>query len=170
MSGPEAYLAEFAERGFREGDEPRFRETWEFLERAYFARLALATESMGGWRDRFHAAAQETARLVEAFPRAARFLIVDAIAAGQVGSECRGLLVSRLVASIDTARRELAEPDAVPEVTAGWIVAIFFDRIYRRLTSDSGPDLPSQLPELMFLAISAYFGTEAGLEELIRER
>jgi hypothetical protein len=41
-----------------------------------------------------------------------------------------------------------------------------FDRIYRRFVTDPGPDLGSQLPELMFLAVSSYFGTEAGMEEL----
>jgi hypothetical protein len=72
----------------------------------------------------------------------------------------------RFAAMLDSARDELEDPGSVPAATGGWIVAIFFDRVYRRCTSAGGPDLPSQLPELMFLAISAYFGTEAGLEEL----
>jgi len=168
VSSLDRYLAEFAEHGLQDGDEQRFRTVWERLESAYFARVALATEPWGEWRDRFRAGAQETARLVEDFPQAARFLIVDAIAAGDLARERHRLLVSRLVALIDTARAELAEPEKVPESTAGWIVAMFFDRIYRRCTSNLPPDLPSQVPELMFLAISAYFGTEAGLEELIR--
>lgn len=167
MSGPDSYLREFAEHGFQEADAARFREVWERLEAAYFERMDAVAEPLSGWRDRFRAAATETARLVEAHPAAARFLVVDALAAGELGRERRGAFASRVAALLDTARDELSNPDRVPEVTSAWIAAMFFDRVYRRCTVPDGPDLPSQLPELMFLAVSAYFGTEAGLQELI---
>jgi hypothetical protein len=167
MSGPDPYLLELAEHGFREADAPRFISAWERLEVAYFERVAAVAAPYREWRDRFRAGATETAALVEAFPAEARFLAVDALAAGRLGRECQQRLASRLAELLDSAREELPDPDAVPESTSPWIVAIFFDRLYRRCTIEGEPDLPSQLPELMFLAISAYFGTEAGLEELI---
>jgi hypothetical protein len=167
VSDLDRYIDEVAEHGFRAGEERRFRATWAYLENGYFARLALVVEPYKEWRDRFRAAAQETVRLVETFPREARFVVVDSLTAGEVGRESQRILTLRLVALIDAARKELAEPDRVPESTAGWIVAMFFDRVYRRCTSRDEPDLRSQLPELLFLAISAYFGTAAGLEELI---
>jgi AcrR family transcriptional regulator len=167
MSGPDPYLLELAEQGFREGDAPRFVSVWERLEVAYFERIAAVAAPFSEWRDRFRAAATETAALIEAFPAEARFLAVDALAAGQLGRDCQQRLASRIAELLDAARRELPDPDAVPESTSSWIVAIFFDRLYRRYTIEGEPDLPSQLSELMFLAISAYFGTEAGLEELI---
>ncbi len=166
MSG-DPYLRELAERGYRDEDAPRFLAVWERLEAAYFARMFAVTAPFGEWQDRFRAAATETAQLVEAFPTEARFFAVDSLAAGELGRRRQSDLAARIAEQVDRAREELEDPAAVPEATAAWIVAIFFDRIYRRCVSDRGPDLTSQLPELMFLAISAYFGTEAGLEELV---
>jgi len=167
VSGPDPYLRELAEHGFQEGDNARFVSVWERLEAAYFERIDTVTAPYHEWRDRFRAAATETARLVEAYPVEARFLAVEALHTGQPGRDCQQQLASRIAALLDSAREELPDPDLVPEATSSWIVAIFFDRVYRRCAMPGGPDLPSQLPELMFLAISAYFGTEAGLEELI---
>lgn len=161
------YLLELAERGYRDEDAPRFRALWHRLEAAYMARMFAVTGPFEGWREKFRAGAIETARLVEAHPSEARFFAVDALAAGELGRERQRALAAQVAFQIDTARDELEDPASVPEATALWIVAIFFDRVYRRCVSPVGPDLPSQLPELMFLAISAYLGTEAGLEELV---
>lgn len=154
-------------RGAGERDEDAYRAAWDRLEGAFFARVLAAAEPFEDWRDRFRAAARETVRLVDAHPAQARFLIVDALAAGEVGRRRQRQLGSRIARRIDSARGELADPDAIPAATAPWIVAMFFDRVYRRCAADGGPPLAAQLPELMFLAISAYFGTEAGLEELL---
>jgi hypothetical protein len=167
VSTRDPYLALLAERGYRDEDASRFAALWERLEAEYFAHMEAIVEPFSEWRDRFRAAATETARLVEAHPAEARFFVVDALAAGELGRERQSRLAARLAEQLDSAREELEAPGSVPEVTGGWIVAIFFDRVYRRCTGGDGPDLPSQLPELMFLAISAYFGTEAGLEELL---
>lgn len=168
MKQPDPYLRELTEKGFREHDAPRFLWVWEHLEAAYFAQIAAAVDGHQDWRERFRAAATETARLVEEHRAEARFVIVDALCAGDLGRERQRDLGARIAELIDSARAELVEPDAIPASTAQWIVGIFFDRVYRRCAGDgSGADLISQLPELMFLAISAYFGTEAGLEELV---
>ena len=167
MGAPDPYLGILAEHGFRSGDAPRFLASWEQLEALYLERLTVVTAPLGSWRERFRAAATETGALVESHPAQARFLAVDALAAGGLGRERQRALGARLAQLVDLARNELEEPDLVPESTAPWIVAMFFNRVYRRCTRAGGPDLPSQLPELLFLAISAYFGTRAGLEELI---
>ncbi|HET7508823.1 MAG TPA: hypothetical protein VFJ65_01100 [Solirubrobacterales bacterium] len=167
MTGPDPYLYELAEHGFVEEDAARFEALWERLESAYFQRIAEVTAPFAGWRDRFRAAATETARLVESYRPEARFLAVDALAAGELGRRHQRAFAARVAELLDSAREELPDPGATPESTSSWIVAFFFDRVYRRCTVAGSPGLPSQLPEMMFLAISAYFGTEAGLEELI---
>jgi hypothetical protein len=144
-----------------------FAGRWDRLEAAYFDRIAEVTAPFERWRDRFRAGAQETARLVEAHPAEACFLAVDSLSAGELGQACRRRFASRLTARLDSARAELPDPELVPEATGGWIVAFFFARVHRRCTQPEGPDLPSQVPELLFLAVSAYFGTVAGLEELL---
>lgn len=167
MSGSDPYLAELAEHGFRQEDAPRFLAVWERLETAYFDRIYEVAAPFEDWRDRFRAAATETVRLVEAFPAEARFMIVDVLFAGGIGRECHRAFSARIVELIDSARAELEDPVSVSETTASWIAGVFFDRIYRRCGSEGGPDLSSQLPELLFLTISAYFGTQVGLRELL---
>jgi hypothetical protein len=167
VNAPDPYLQELAAHGFREADAPRFLSAWERLENVYFERVATVSAPFTEWRDRFRAGATETARLVEVHPSAARFLAVDALAAGELGRERQRVFAARLAELLDSARDELPDPESVPEVTSSWIVAIFFDRVYRRCSIPGEPDLTSQLPELMFLAISCYFGTEAGLRELV---
>lgn len=144
-----------------------FEKTWEHLESAYLERLGAAVSPYERWKERFRAGAAETVRLVEDHPAEARFLTVDSLLAGDLGRARQRALADRLAELLDSAREELSEPDSVPATTASWIVAFFFDRVYRRCAIPDGPDLPSQLPEMTFLAISAYFGTEAGLAELI---
>jgi len=146
-----------------------FLERWERLEIAYLDRIAAVVAPQPSWREKLRAGATETFRLVERHQQDAHFLAVDSLAAGAAGRSCRQRLAANLIQQLDSVRAELAEPELVPPATSSWIVAMFFDRIYRRCIQPDGPDLPSQLPELMFLATSAYFGTEAGLRELITE-
>jgi hypothetical protein len=167
VTGSDPYLRELAEHGFHEADAARFAAAWGRLESVYFDRVAAVAAPFGEWRDRFRAGATETARLVEAHPAEARFLAVDALAAGKLGRERQRAFAARLEELLDSARLELDDPESVPAATGSWIAAMFFNRVYQRCVNPEGPDLPSQLPELMFLAISSYFGIEAGLEELI---
>lgn len=168
MTEVDRYLRRLAEHGYREEDAARFAAAWDRIEGAYLERLATVGAGAAEWRDCFRAAAAETARLVEEHRPQARFIVVDALAAGRLGRQRQQALAARLAEKLDHARAELDEPERVPPATGSWIVAIFFDRVFRRCSAGgSGPDLPSQLPELKFLAISAYFGTETGLAELI---
>lgn len=142
-----------------------FLAAWDRLEKEYMRRLSGACAGLGGWRNRFRVAAAETVRLVEAYPRQVRFMTVEALSVDAASSRQQAL-ASRLAALVDTAREEVEDPVAIPAATAGWVVGVFFDRIYRRFTNEHGPDLAAQLPELMFLTVSAYFGTKEGLAEL----
>ena len=146
-------------------DPAEFLAAWEQAEARYLAWLESLCARPGSWRERFRAAAADTMRLVEERPEAARVLVVEPIAFGELGHRQQRQLANRLAKLLDTAREELGESDAVPAATAHWILGIFYFRIHRRL-SGYGPDLPSQLPELTFLAISCYFGVDAGLAEL----
>lgn len=145
-----------------------FMAAWDELEAAYLGQLELTYRVQREWRDKLRAGLLETARLAEANPGRARFLAVETLAFGTPGRERQNVLGRRLTELLDTARRHADRPDAAPAVTARWIAGIFFDRIYRRFASPGGPDLVSQVPELMFLAVSAYFGVQAGLAELKR--
>jgi hypothetical protein len=143
-----------------------FTATWDALESTYLERLREAIDGAAGWRARFRAGTVLTLELAEENRREARFLLVDGLAAGAVGRSRQHAFGERLAELLDSARAELADPDSVPEATAGWILGLFFDRIYRRVVLAAEPDLPSQLPDLLYLGVSAYFGADAGLAAL----
>ncbi|HSS33355.1 MAG TPA: hypothetical protein VLL27_08770 [Solirubrobacterales bacterium] len=168
MSDVDEYLGDFESRGFLAADAERFVATWERLETTLLERLARATGSADEWRDGFRAGATEVVDLVEANPREAYFLVVGALTAGELGRQRQRALGAKLATMLDAVRADLDDPEVVPPATARWIVGIFFDRIYRYCaTGAASGELRSQLPELRFLAISAYLGTEAGLLELL---
>lgn len=168
MSEHDGYLRRLHEHGYHASDAPSFAAAWDELEVLYLERLGEVCDD-GEWRGRMRAGAGETLRLVEARPVEARFLVVDSLLAGEAGRHRQRELRSRLAVLIDSARNELEAPDRVPPAAAPWIVSTFFDRIYRYLTGRSQAPPRTQLPELMFLATSAYFGTEDGLAELLRK-
>lgn len=167
MKELDAYFAAIEGRGYSEAAAPAFLAAWEALEAAFFGRLEAETADLADWRERFRVGATVTVELVETHRREAYFFAVEALAAGMLGAVRQRTMSARLTALVDSAREELEDPGSVPPATAGWIVGIFFARIYGRCTGAGGPDLRTQLPELLFLGISAYFGTEAGLGELI---
>lgn len=139
---------------------------WDLLEELYVGRVVAAYQPFDDWRDRLRAAVKETAGLLEAYPKQAHFLAVDALSVGRKGRERQQELATRLAAFLDEAREELEDPGSAPASTSDWVVGIFYDRIYRYLSSGREKVFWSDLPELMFLAVSSYFGPEVGLAEL----
>jgi AcrR family transcriptional regulator len=143
-----------------------FEAGWDFLERLFVDRLQVAYEPLEDWRDRLRAAAGETARLLEHFPKQAHFLAVDALSVGEAGRARQQALAARLAVFLDEAREDLSDPGAAPAATSGWVIGLFFDRIYRYTSTGREEQFARDLPELMFLSVSSYFGPEAGLSEL----
>src|SRR3954454_11133827 len=119
MSDPDRYLGRLREHGYHASDAQVFAAAWDRLEALYLERLDEACDG-DGWRGRVRGAAGETLRLVEAAPDEARFLVVDSLTAGEVGWRRQQELRSRLALRVDTARKELEEPDRVPPATAPW--------------------------------------------------
>lgn len=171
MSALEAYLRAVAAAGRYQEEQhgDLFVAAWAELEAGYLEQVQAAIEPLSGWRERFRAGARETIVLAETRRTEARFMVIDAISAGETGRRRQKALGKQIAAFLDKAREELDEPEAIPPATAHWIVSIFFDRIYRRCASEGGVDLRLQLPELQFLGIAAFYGTQAGLAEFVEE-
>lgn len=143
-----------------------FVAAWSELEEGYMGRVLAAYERPRDWRDQLYAAAAETVQLVQAHPVQARFLVVEALSLGEPGRERQRLLMARLERLLDRVREQLDDPAAPPPATASWVLGVFFDRVFRGLSNGAGAGLPAQLPQLMFVAVSAFGGTAAGLAEL----
>ncbi|MDX6623432.1 MAG: hypothetical protein QOE75_1364 [Solirubrobacterales bacterium] len=142
-----------------------FDAAWDWLKLEYLGRLEAALAPHEGWRQRLRAGAGETLRLVGEHPQQARFLAVESLAL-EAGRSRQRALGDRIAQRLDGFRAELVDPSGPPAATSSWVVGLFFDRIYRCLSAGEEQALPAQLPQLLFLAVSAYSGTEAGLEEL----
>jgi hypothetical protein len=143
-----------------------FEASWELLEAEYVSRIRAAYRPHQGWRNQLRAAAGETADLIERYPAQAHFLAVDALSVGEPGRERQQRLAARLAAFLEQARSETEHPASAPAASAGWIIGLFFDRAFRYLSSGREHRFAEDLPQLMFLTVSAYFGPEAGLAEL----
>jgi hypothetical protein len=139
---------------------------WEVLESAFIQRLREAYLPRSGWAEKLRAALGEAARLLERYPGYGHFLAVDAIAVGEPGRDRQYRLAERLARFFDQARAESELPDEAPAAASGWVMAILFDRFYRYSATGREGQLAADVPELMFFAVSAYFGPEAGLAEL----
>jgi AcrR family transcriptional regulator len=143
-----------------------FLAAWDWLEEAYLHRLAIASVGLEDWRQQLRAAATETMRLVAEHPGQARFLTIETLRIGPSGGQRHQILAVRLAEQLDQVREQLEDPAAIPAATAGWVVGIFFDRVYQYLSHGREAELLGEVPQLMFLAVSPYLGTDAGLEEL----
>jgi AcrR family transcriptional regulator len=168
-------LAEVSRRaGLEPGSSERFypdrlsyfKAGWDLLEDLYVARVVEAYEPHVGWRNRLRAAARETAILLQTFPKQAHFMAVDALSVGREGRERQQKLAARLANFLDEARQDLEDPGSAPASTSDWVVGLFYDRVYRYISSGREELFLEDLPELMFLAVSSYFGPEEGLAEL----
>jgi len=143
-----------------------FNAGWDLLEDLYVERIVAAYSPFENWRDRLRAAARETASLLEAYPKQAHFMAVDSLSVGKPGRDRQQDLAARLAAFLNEARKDLEDPGSAPPTTSSWVVGLFFDRAYRYLSTGREGLFVSDLPELMFLAVSSYFGPEEGLAEL----
>lgn len=143
-----------------------FEAGWELLEGEFVRRVREAYEPVSGWANQLRAALGEAASLLQRYPAYSHFLAVDALAVGEPGRERQQRLAARLAVFLDEARAESEHSGTAPAATSGWVMGILFDRIYRYSASGREAQLAEDIPELMFLAVSAYFGPEAGLAEL----
>ncbi len=146
-----------------------FEAGWEVLEGEFVRRVREAYEPQSGWANQLRAALRETAQLLERYPAYSHFLAVDALSVGEPGRERQQALAARFAVFLDEARAESERPGEAPAATSGWVIGILFDRIYRYSASGREEQLAGDITELMFLAVSAYFGPEAGLAELDEE-
>jgi len=157
--GRRAFERHFADRA------AAFAAAWDWLEAEYLRRLQDILSLHEDWRERLRAGAGETARLVAAHPPQARFLAVESLAL-EAGRERQRALGAQVALLLDAARDQLEDPAGPPAATSSWVVSLFFDRIYRCLATGTEAELAAELPQLLFLAVSAYSGTDSGFGEL----
>ena len=123
--------------------------------------------SPGGWLEHLRACAYSLYRFLAADRRRARFILVDARAAGEPTLLFAGQLIEELFDLIDAGRQELADPDSLSRATAESIGGGAFNQLYAIL--GRGGILPPEaeiVPQLMYCVVLPYLGPAAALAEL----
>jgi hypothetical protein len=143
-----------------------FESAWELLEALFVREVRAAYEPHRGWRAQLRGALENSAELPGPNPAAAHSMAVDAHSVGEPGRARQQALAERLALFLDRARAEAEDPGSAPAATSGWVMGMLYDRIYRYSSTGREAQMAADISELMFLAVSAYFGAEEGLTEL----
>ncbi len=148
------------------GKRACFLAVYEELSERFAERVFAAFEGEEEWRDGLRAAAYAAARWVGEHPREARYATIETMAAGEFAVARREATLRRFVDLIDSGREQLDEPGSVSRAMAEGAIGGILGTLTRNLRRgiDSRPE--ALVPELMFLAVRPYLGSEAAREEL----
>jgi len=129
-----------------------------------------AAVAAGGWRAGLRAGLGELADFAAGRPLAAKGLLIEVHAAGGPALVKRKEVIERLTRAIDGARRETESRHSPPPMTALFMVGAIEECVCARLLKGDVETLRAAVPELAQLVVTAYFGDEAGREELALAR
>ena len=118
------------------------------------------------WPDSLRAAAHAHVRWILENPKKMRFGLLETLWAGEMTSALRDSLFRAYIEMVDAGREAAPDPDAVPAYTAEAVVGSITQVVVRNMGKPGGGDLPSQVPEMMYLAVRPYLGEEAARREL----
>jgi AcrR family transcriptional regulator len=120
----------------------------------------------GGWREGLRAALAELARFASERPLVAKGLLVQVHAAGEPALAIREEVIERLTRAIDGARHETESSHSPPPMTSRFMIGAVEEFVCARLGDGDLGALRAGMPELAQMVVAAYFGEEAGREEL----
>lgn len=130
------------------------------VERA-FARTS------GSWRDKLRAALYAAAEALRENPVDARFGAYETMRMGGSARAHRDRLLAPLVGMLDSGRREMDPRRRLSRATAEAVVGSFVDGLVRQITFERPTDPREYVPQIMYLAVRPYLGSEAAEEELL---
>lgn len=96
-------------------------------------------------------------------PVAARVGIVEGFGAGARARDRYQQAVSAFFPFLDAARNLVDQPDRIPTQVARVVVGGVSALIFNEASEGRAADLPRLLPEMMYLAVTPYFGHEQGI-------
>jgi hypothetical protein len=130
-----------------------------------------AGASAASWREGLLAALEELGRYLEERPLEARGLLVEVHVAGKPAAARRREVLERLTRAVDSARRETKSRHSPPPLTAPFIVgaidAAATSALYKVRPHEFAE---AAMPDLLWMAVGAYFGREAADEERAKLR
>jgi AcrR family transcriptional regulator len=145
--------------------EECFLVAWDRANAEYARRAALAFAGGSTWRASIGAVAQSILDFIQECPEQSR-LQFEARNAGEAARMRLEAQIDVFVELIDLGRQELDDPDSLSRATAEGIAGAVFERVALRLSRDADQDLSALVPELMFMVLQPYLGTEEAMTEL----
>lgn len=120
------------------------------------------------WPAGFRAALEALARFLDSEPLLAKGLLAEVHVAGGAALAKRKEVFERLSSAIDVARRKNESRHSAPPITASFILNAIEAAVVRSLINGAPQDFATSLPDLIYIAVSFYFGEEAarGASEL----
>lgn len=133
--------------------------------------LLEASRGGGDWTACFRRALERLAEFLAGEPAVARGLIAEVHVVGGTAMAKRTEAFERLSRAVDRARRETTSSrHSPPPITASFIVSAIESAAIRSLASGNGGDFAATMPDLLYLALSLYFGSEQAAAEYRRAR
>lgn len=127
-----------------------------------WVELAMRDAAIGetSWRGQLRGALTGLLGFLDEQPAMGRALLVEVHAAGPRAVAKRTEAMARAAAMVDLAREESGD-DRAPAISAEAVVAGILAVLHGRLASDQTRDYLPLLPELMYLSVLPFFGTDA---------
>lgn len=149
--------------------EECFAAAYESAAESLVESVLEAGRAAPSWRLGLRAALSELLRFVAEQPLLAKALILEVRAArGEAWVEHQRL-VDRLVAAIDTARRQPGALPSASPMTAGFMVGAIEESVALEIGSGRAAEAERLLPDLAHLVVLNYFGEDEAWLELRSE-
>jgi AcrR family transcriptional regulator len=143
-----------------------FAAIWETADAELCTRMGAAFAGADPWRSRMRAAVAAGLAFLAEDEGLARLYIADVFFAGGAARERRQASMERFAAMIDTGRREASSSFPTPAIVADGIAGGVWHCVYRLVASGRSSELPTELPQLMYLVVLPYLGVGVAEEEL----
>lgn len=150
-----------------------FEDQWACYAAAYadtveelVADLRHVAERQEGWLPALRAALAGLGRFLEAEPLLARGILLEVHVAGGPAIAKRDEVFERLSRAIDSARRENESRHSPPPIAARLILNTIEAIVSRYLVIGEPERFADAVPDLLYIAVSIYFGRDVAEAEL----
>lgn len=153
-----------------DGKEDCYLTTYDVLFAFLFEEMSTSFESLPGapWAERATAALRALLEHLAAHPSAARFAIVEALAAGPKALSRRDAALRQFSGFLESGRAETAVE--LPGITALSLAGGINELLYSEILHGAAARLPTRLPDLVFWISLPFLGAERASAERERVR
>jgi AcrR family transcriptional regulator len=150
--------------------EDCFLETYDYVSARLFESASEAFNEVprAPWAERIRAAMAAYLELLAAWPEAARFAIVEVLAAGPKAVTRRDAVLRQLTEFVESGRSQSALD--LPGITSVAIVGGIQELLYTEILHGATARLPARLPEIVYWVTQPFLGSEAAAAERDRAR